>query len=154
MVTARFVVDGTSMLPTFVGGEFLVIDRFSYTQQAPQRGDIVVFHAPNESNRDFIKRVLGLPGETVEFRNTRLYINGERFDEPYIQEACTTANCPNSILQLGSNEYFVMGDNRNNSTDSRSFGAISLDTIVGEAIVKYWPYTEMSWIAQLGFPDD
>lgn len=154
ILTARFVVDGTSMAPTFKGGEYLIIDRFSYNLAPPERGDIIVFHAPNEPNRDFIKRVLGLPSESVEFRNQQLYINGQLIDEPYLGEACNPNRCENSFTQLGEDEYFVMGDNRNNSTDSRSFGAINLDIIVGEAVVLYWPYDQVNWIAQLGFPDE
>ena len=153
IVTVRFVVEGASMHPTLTTGQFLVVNRLQYTVDDPQRGDIVVFHAPANPQQDFIKRIIALPGETIEFRASAVYIDGQLLNEPYINEACIIQRCPDSILLLGYDEYFVMGDNRNRSSDSRQFGAIERNRIVGAATLRYWPPTQLGWIHRIGFPD-
>jgi len=150
LVSVRFVVDGISMEPTFETGEFLLISRMNYLFGEPQRGDIVVFHSPTNPKEDFIKRVVGLPGETIEIRDRRIYIDGTQLDEPYLVDACSEAMCQTSIWQVGQDEIFVLGDNRNFSSDSRSFGAIKQSLIVGEAIIRYYPLREQFWIHQIG----
>ena len=94
-----------------------------------------------------IKRVVGLPGETVELRNQDIFVNGEMLEESYIKEACRITRCADQSWRLGQNEYFMMGDNRNNSRDSRRFGPVPLQKIVGQVIFRYWPLDSLGLIA-------
>lgn len=141
MTIPRSVVLSISMEPNLVADQRLLISRVSYLFGDPARGEIVVFMPPNQSQDDppLIKRLIGLPGETVTFQDTVVYINGVKLDEPYINEPCQSARCPNESWQLGDDEYFFMGDNRNHSHDSRAFGPIQGGQIVGRAILRWWP---------------
>ena len=139
LATARFVVDGISMQPTFYTGQFLIVSRVDFLLGEPQRGQIVVFKYPLDPQEDYIKRVIGLPGETVEIRDTLVYVNGTPLDESYINEPCEARYCPDNSWELGANEYFVMGDNRNHSRDSRVFGPVPRQNLIGEALIRYWP---------------
>jgi signal peptidase I len=150
--TVRFVVRGSSMEPTFQDDQLLLISRMNYLLADPQRGDIVVFHYPNAPSEDYIKRIIGLPGETVEIRETFVYVNGVKLDEPYINEPCTQYSCPDKILELGADEYFVMGDNRNRSSDSRSFNAVKRQFFVGEVVIRYWPPPNWGIVDSINFP--
>lgn len=147
----RSLVDGHSMQPTFFGDDRLVVSRVHYLLGQPQRGDILVFNSLKDSELQngvmLIKRVIGLPGETLEFRDEKVHINGEPLDEPYtLQEICRR-RCQDRSWQLGEDEYFMMGDNRNNSNDSRSFGPVPLEKIVGQVIFRYWPLASVGLIA-------
>jgi signal peptidase I len=133
--TGRFRIEGNSMEPNLHDGEYVLIDKISYLLHPPERGDVVVFVPPN-NERDYIKRVIGLPGDTVEIKGGQVYVNGIALDEPYLQNL-TRADMPARIVEEG--RYFVMGDNRNNSSDSRSFGSITPQSIVGRAWLVYWP---------------
>lgn len=139
----RSLVDGHSMEPTFYGEDRLVVSRVNYLVGEPQRGDILVFNSlvPSEAEQGImlIKRVVGMPGETVELREQKVYIDGVELPEPYIKEACQINRCRDESWQLAPNEYFMMGDNRNNSRDSRRFGPVPLQKIVGQVIFRYWP---------------
>lgn len=139
----RSLVDGHSMEPTFYGDDRLVVSRVNYLIGEPQRGDILVFNSlvPSEAEQGImlIKRVVGLPGDTIEFREQTLYINGTEYPEPYIKEACQMNRCRDEIWELGADEYFMMGDNRNNSRDSRRFGPVPITKIVGQVVFRYWP---------------
>jgi len=139
----RSLVDGHSMEPTFFGDDRLVVSRVHYLLGQPQRGDILVFNSLRESELArgvmLIKRVVGLPGDTVEFRDQRVHINGEPLAEPYIKDEVCRRRCQDRSWRLGENEYFMMGDNRNNSNDSRSFGPVPLPKIVGRVIFRYFP---------------
>lgn len=137
--SVRFIVDGPSMLPNFESGQFLIVSRASYLIGEPQRGDIVVFHYPGDPHEDYIKRLIGMPGETVEIRDTVVYINGVALVEPYINEPCTLALCPDEEWVLANDEYFFLGDNRNHSSDSRRFGPVHRRYVVGRVLVRYWP---------------
>ncbi|MCY4069679.1 MAG: signal peptidase I [Chloroflexi bacterium] len=146
----RSLVDGHSMEPTFYGDDRLVVSRIHYLLGSPERGDILVFNSlvPRESERGImlIKRVVGLPGERVELRDQQIYIDGEPLSETYIKEACGIMRCADQIWLLGDDEYFMMGDNRNNSRDSRRFGAVPLSKIVGQVVLRYWPLASIEMI--------
>jgi signal peptidase I len=151
LATARFIVEGVSMEPNFQTGQYLIVSRVNYLFGSPARGDIVVFHYPRNPDEDYIKRLIGLPGDVVEIRDAQVYINGELLDEPYINEACQPARCRDERWELASDEYFVMGDNRNHSSDSRVFDAVNERYIVGEALVRYWPLQDIGLLTHLGY---
>jgi signal peptidase I len=141
-----FIVKGASMEPNFHDREYLIIDELSYRLNNPQRGDIVVFRYPKDPQEYFIKRVIGLPGEKVEIKNGQVFIYNEAFkdgvalDEKYLSaDIKTDANYGISSATLGEGEYFVMGDNRNSSKDSRSFGSVDRSFIVGRVLFRGWP---------------
>ncbi len=133
----RYVVDGASMQPNFHTSERLIVDRVSLVFGAPVRGDVVVLDSPR-ADELLLKRVIGLPGETVTIQDGRVYINGELLEETYVAEFCTYRAC-NGVWTLGPDDYFVLGDNRSHSLDSHSFGPVARDAIVGVARVRYWP---------------
>jgi len=140
--TGRFRIEGQSMEPNLHDGEYVLIDKISYLLHPPERGDVVVFAPPN-NERDYIKRVIGLPGDTVEIRGGQVLVNGVALDEPYLQNR-TNVEMPARSVEEG--RYFLMGDNRNNSSDSRSFGAINPQSIVGRAWLVYWPPSDWSTV--------
>ena len=132
----NFRIEGVSMEPNLHDGQYLIINKLVYYLHPPERGDIVVFHYPKNPQRDFIKRVIGLPGEKVEVREERILINGEELEEPY---ALHTGKYTWGPQRLGEDEYFVLGDNRNSSSDSHSWGSLPGDAIIGKAWISYWP---------------
>lgn len=143
LVVQNFKIEGSSMEPTLHSGQYLLVNKLAYRSSGEsQRGDIVVFESWN-SGKDFIKRVVGVPGETVEVRDSSVWINGERLDEGYLDQI-TSGNVPPIVL--GEDEYFVMGDNRGNSSDSRNHGALKRDKIIGKAWMTYWPPDQMGMI--------
>lgn len=146
----RSLVDGHSMEPTFYGDDRLVVSRVHYLLGQPQRGDILVFNSLRESELArgvmLIKRVIGTPGDTVEIRDRIMYINGEALNETYIKDEICRRRCQDQTWELAANEYFMMGDNRNNSNDSRSFGPVPLPSIVGRVILRYWPLNSIGVI--------
>ena len=154
LATVRFIVQGSSMVPSFEEDQFLIVSRMNYLLGQPDRGDIVVFHNPDDPTEDFIKRVIGLPGETIEIRDAQVFVNDEVLDEPYIKEQCSPSSCNNRIWQLEPDEYFVMGDNRNGSKDSRSFGPVMYNHLVGEVVVRYWPPSDWGFVNALDYPEE
>jgi signal peptidase I len=130
-----FTVDGQSMEPGLHGGEYVLVNKLAYLFHGPSRGDVIVFHYPVNPNLDFIKRVIGLPGDTIKITTNQVFVNGVLLREPYIE---APVNVPVSIT-LKSDEYFVMGDNRPNSDDSRSWGPLPKNYIIGKATVVFWP---------------
>jgi signal peptidase I len=144
LATSRAVVEGQSMQPNFYTGQLVIINRFAYFFSSPARGDVIVLHDPKDVTQDFIKRVVGLPGETVQIKEGRVYVNGTIIEEPYIQDFCR-AGC-DGTWQLKKDEYFVLGDNRNNSFDGHAFGALPRDLIVGQAWIRYWPPQDIGLI--------
>ena len=133
---------GSSMFPTLHDNDLLVASKISYKLHQPQRGDIIVFKPPDEASRDFIKRIIALPGERIRIVSGVVYINDQVLREPYLPERWTyNNNWPASGQDqlMPSNMYFVMGDNRNHSSDSRTFGPITLDSILGKAEIRIWP---------------
>ena len=133
---------GSSMYSTLHDNDLLVASKISYKLHDPQRGDIIVFKPPDEASRDFIKRIIGLPGERIRIANSVVYINGHVLNEPYLPERWTYNNNWPATGQdqlIPPDQYFVMGDNRNHSSDSRTFNFIDLSSILGKAEIRIWP---------------
>lgn len=133
-VIGRFRIEQVSMQPNLWEGEYVIVDKVSYMLHQPERGDIVVFKKP--VGQDLIKRVIGLPGDTVEVRGGQVFVNGVALTEPYL------AQPPNYVMparQIEPDRFFVLGDNRNNSSDSHIWGTIPRTDIVGRAWIIYWP---------------
>jgi signal peptidase I len=149
MALPRSVVLSISMEPNLVEQDRLLINRVNYLFDQPGRGDVVVLEPPHQPKDEpaYIKRLIGLPGETIELRATHVFINGVQLDEPYLPEPCNPARCPDAIWHLGPDDYFFMGDNRNHSYDSRAFGPIKRDHIVGQALLRWWPPTKWGMLA-------
>ncbi len=141
-LTARVRVLGYSMVPTFQGGEYVLVWRLAYLSRLPERGDIVVFRDINGGTQEYIKRVIGLPGEEVLIQNGQVFINGEPLEEPYILERPRYQG----YWQVPPGHVFVLGDNRNHSTDSHVFGPIPLERIIGKAVLVYWPPQAWRWL--------
>jgi signal peptidase I len=150
-VIAHFVVEGESMYSTLDTGDRVFVNKLSYRLHDPNRGDVVVLHQKSgASERDLIKRVIGLPGENVEVRNCTVLIDGRVLDEPYLDpEVVTPTNCGGDFVLDGvvpADHVFVMGDNRGGSQDSRVIGPISEDDLVGRAFVVFWPRSHWQWL--------
>lgn len=143
-VGQRTQVSGMSMYPTLSDGDNLIVDKISYRFQDPKRYDIIVFPFQYKENTFYIKRIIGLPGETVQVLDGEVYINGENLGEDYGREVMEDAGIAAEPIQLGEDEYFVLGDNRNASSDSRdpSVGVIHRKDIVGRAFIRIWPLTD------------
>ncbi len=179
-VVLNFRVDGLSMTPSLDNNEMLLVNRNAYLSfdtwsfvdwvpgvehrepntvypfSPPERGDIVVFNAPvSSADKPYIKRVVGLEGETVEIRNNGVYIDGQLIDEPYLEGAATFCSggrdCGEVEVPQGS--VFVLGDNRDNSQDSRVFGPVSVDSIIGKAWMTYWPISEIGVVPHFDYPE-
>jgi signal peptidase I len=134
-------LDGPSMQPGLHTNERVLVNSLAYTFSGPQRGDVIVFHPPTAPNERFIKRVIGLPGDTITLTPTQVIVNGTQLDEPYIAPAPPGANenPEPQTIKLSESQYFVMGDNRANSEDSRFFGPITQREIIGKAEFVVWP---------------
>ena len=138
-VSARILVDGRSMEPSFVDGEYVIVNKLAYRFGEIRRGDVVIFPNPRRSTEDLIKRVIGLPGETIEIRDGMVWINGVALDEPYIKEQPLYERGP---LVLGPDFLYVLGDNRNDSSDSHEWHdltPLSAEQVIGKAVFVYWP---------------
>jgi signal peptidase I len=132
--TGRFRIEGYSMLPTLQEGEYVIIDKLSYYLNDPERGDVIVLQFPNDRSRDFIKRVIGVPGDHIEIGGGRVRINGTVLDEPYIDADPSYAGS----WDVPEDSFFVLGDNRNNSSDSHNWSFLPRSDVVGKAWVIYW----------------
>ena len=146
-----FIVKGESMSPNFENGDYLIVDEISYRFNQPARGDVVVFYYPKDTTQRFIKRVIGLPGETVSVKDGKVSItqtNGQvlQLSEKYLPNGLQTAGDVN--LKIGANEYFVMGDNREYSFDSRSWGTVPKNDIIGKAFFRVFPLASLTQITQ------
>jgi signal peptidase I len=134
-VSARVRVDGFSMNPSLDNGEYILVNKLAYRLGDPERGDIVVFSFPLDPDQDLIKRVIGLPGETVTIQNGQVTVNGVALEEPYI----AASPLYNGTWVVTEGQVFVLGDNRNESKDSHEWGLLPMDNIIGKAVLIYWP---------------
>ena len=163
----NFRVDGSSMRPTLEGGQYLLVNKLVYFRidterlsrivpfwnvdrptghfaiHPPQRGEVIVFHFPRDPKKDFVKRVIGLPGERVELRRGTVYIDGAALEEPYltIRDDSTTPS-----VRIAEKQYYVLGDNRRASNDSRSWGMVPEENVVGKVWLVYWPTSAARWL--------
>ncbi len=138
LVVQNFRVDGGSMLPALENGEFLLVNKLAYVASDPTRGDVVVFRSPSKPDEDLVKRVVGLPNETVELRDGGVYVDGRRLEEDAYFTGVTGSRLSRTIV-VPERGYFVLGDNRGQSLDSRSFGIVPRASIVGQVLLVYWP---------------
>jgi signal peptidase I len=134
-ISARIRVDGYSMEPTLHSGEFVIVNKLAYRFGSPHIGDVIVFHFPRDPRQEYIKRIIGLPGDQVQIANGQVRVNGQLLNEPYIESPPTYE----ATWSVPDNALFVLGDNRNNSSDSHSWGPVPLDNVIGKAIFVYWP---------------
>jgi signal peptidase I len=177
-VVLNFRVDGNSMEPTLSHAEMLIINRRAYTSfdfnavvsvlpgvdretedrryifNPPKRGDIVVFRPPGASSDPYIKRIIGLPGDTVEIHDGAVYINAHRLEENYVSSPTSWRGGDQSSLVIPEGEYFMLGDNRENSSDSRSFGTVPKDDIIGKSWLAYWPPGSVQIFPQPAYADE
>ncbi len=145
-IAQPFIVSGHSMDPTFHDGDYLIVDEISYKYKNPERGQVIIFKLPSNHKRFLIKRIIGLPGETVKIEGGKIYItekNGKKIelDENYLNGNFSSYG----TWKLGKNEYFVMGDNRNNSSDSRSWGLLDRKLIIGKTFLRLFPFQYFSF---------
>lgn len=150
-VVQPFIVSGESMIPTFHDGDYLVIDQLSYRFQDPARGDVIIFHPPNQKKSVYyIKRIIGLPGETVTITNGKVHITADgssddiELVEPYLQNVLAD----NFTTHVGENEVFVLGDNRPRSSDSRAWGTLPVENITGRALVRLFPFRDIKYLSK------
>lgn len=142
-------VVGLSMYPSLNDGDLLVASKLDYKLHSPERGDIVILRDPFDGSRDFIKRIIGLPGDHILIRDHRVLVNGVVLNEPYLRESwIATQNWPNTPDEVDgevvpTDSYFVLGDNRDHSSDSRLFGYITRSEIDGKAVLRFWPYEHL-----------
>jgi signal peptidase I len=146
-ITGRYQVRGPSMTPTLEDGQYMVVGKLSYWFRPPQRGDIVVLLPPSSPHEDYIKRIVGLPGETIEVRDGQAWVNGVAVQEPYVASPMQYAG----VWTLRADEYFVLGDNRANSSDSHTWGVLPRRNIVGKAWLTYWPPAEWALAPHFAF---
>jgi signal peptidase I len=132
----NYRVLGHSMDPTLENDQFLVVNKLGYRLHDPERGDVIVFRDPRSDGRKLIKRVIGLPGEVVEIKNGEVFINNRPLEEEYIVNPARYSQPPTPIPE---DQYFVLGDNRNNSSDSHNWGTLPQEKVIGAAWVSYWP---------------
>jgi signal peptidase I len=144
-VSARIRVESISMQPTLYAGDFIIVNKLAYRLGEPGRGDVIIFHYPPDPNREpYIKRVIGLPGEMVRVERGKVYVNNVLLKEPYISAAPSYEG----IWRVPEDSLFVLGDNRNSSSDSHSWGMVPLKNVIGKAEVVYWPPTEWQVLNQ------
>jgi signal peptidase I len=152
-----FFVKGQSMEPSFENGDYLIIDEISYRFRDPQRGEVIVFRYPNDTSQRYIKRIIGLPGETVEIKEGKVIIynqSGERILEEteYLNPSVYTPGDLRMTLREG--EYFVLGDNRIASSDSRRWGSVPENDIIGQVFLRAWPFTALTKVELPEYPNN
>lgn len=142
-VSARIRVDGYSMEPTLHSGEFVIVNKVEYKLGAPHIGDVIVFHFPRDPEQEYIKRVIGLPGDQVAISGGKVSVNGQVLNEPYIASPPAYGD---RTWVVPEDQLFVLGDNRNNSSDSHNWGTVPMSYVVGKALLVYWPPKEWGLI--------
>jgi signal peptidase I len=142
VISARIRVDGQSMLPTLNTGEFVIVNKLAYKVGNPKYGDIIVFHFPRDPEQEYIKRVIGLPGDQIVISQKQVQVNGTVLEEPYI----TDPPLYEADWTVPDNSLFVLGDNRNNSSDSHNWGPVPMDYVVGKALFIYWPLDKWGFL--------
>ena len=172
MLVQNFRVEGASMDPTLRSGQFLLINKVGYARVdgtplealvpdrpgsdlhyvfgGPTRGEIIVFHAPSQADRDYIKRIIGLPGETIRIKDGRVFINGVELNEPYIKHH---ARYDFATTTIPTDAFFVLGDNRPNSSDSHGGWFVTAESIIGKAWLSYWPPDVMGVVQAASYPE-
>lgn len=143
-------VKGSSMFPNFVDGELILTDKVSYRLGKPQRGDVIVFKSPKDHEVDYIKRIIGIAGDTVKISNDKVFLNNNQLEEKYLPSEYVTnpgvfARSDEDIL-VSDGEYFVLGDNRGHSSDSREWGFVKTDEIIGKAWIRFWPLSNFGFV--------
>lgn len=140
----RFRVENVSMETTFHEGQLVMVNKLNYRFSEPERGDVVIFHSPVDPKKDYIKRMIGLPGDHIEIdKNGQLFINGEQIDEPWLHEQILYSG----EWDIAEDEYFVLGDNRNHSSDSHVWGPVPRKNLIGNAFFRYWPLNKIRIIS-------
>lgn len=142
-VSARIRVDGSSMEPTLHSGEFVIVNKIAYKFSEPEIGDVIVFHFPRDPNQEYIKRVIGLPGDQLVVTGGQVFVNGQLLEETYV----AASPAYEDSWEVPEDSLFVLGDNRNNSSDSHNWGPVPLDYVVGKAVFVYWPPAQWGAIA-------
>lgn len=160
-VLQPFIVEGSSMAPRFATNDYLLVDKISYRFQAPARGDIVVFEYPNDVSLNYVKRMIGLPGETVKISDGQVYIinqahpDGLKLDESYLPQGLLTTS-PGGVssvtITVPTDQYFVLGDNRPHSSDSREWGLLPKKDLIGRVIIQAYPFNKISTISHVSYP--
>jgi len=145
-VVGTFVIVGDSMIPSLTDGERVFVNRLAYVLGRPERGDIVVFRYPLDPGREFVKRVIGLPGDRVEIRGGRVLVNGSEFTGGF-QVRADGSDFAARTVPPGA--VFVLGDNRSVSRDSRAFGFVPLENVEGEVFLVWWPISRVEWVGSL-----
>lgn len=157
LVVQPHKIKGASMEPNFPNGEFLLTDKVTYRFREPQRGEVIVFKAPLENGEEFIKRIIGLPGETISIKDGHVYVNSSQLDEYYLLADLSTSIgqflVNKDSITVPADNYFVLGDNRPFSSDSRSWGFVPKDKITGRAWFVYWPPKSMGTVESISYPN-
>jgi len=146
-------VSGLSMSPTFHDGDYILTDKVSYRFNNPQKGDVIVLKNPRDENQDFIKRVIALPGDTIKVENTKVYVNGQPINEYYLPASTNTNSgaylTEGTSVNVDPDQFFVLGDNRNHSSDSREWGYVPRKDIIGKVFLRYWPASSVGLFKSL-----
>lgn len=142
LLVQNYRVDGFSMEPTLHDKQYILVDKASYYIHSPERGDVIVFEWPRDTSQDFVKRIIGVPGDTVQVAaNGVVTVDGVRLNEPYVNDLDNPYGP--ETWKLGTNQYFVLGDNRGDSSDSRDWGVVPRNDIIGRAAIVYWPLSDV-----------
>lgn len=140
-------VQGNSMVPTMHSGDYLITEKLSYRFRSPEVGEIIVLKNPRDESQDFIKRIIAVPGDTIQVSDNAVYRNSEALKENYLPSGTLTRAgaflTEKAVIKAGSNQYFVLGDNRDHSSDSRDWGPVTKEEIVGRALFRYWPLPDI-----------
>lgn len=143
-------VKGNSMMPNFSNGEYLLTDKITYRFQEPKKGDVIIFTAPKNQEYEYIKRIIGLPAETIRIEGGEIFINGEKLKEEYLSQKTKTHSGhflkEGQLFTIPEGQYFVIGDNRDHSSDSREWGTVPKENIIGRAWLRYWPFDKFGLV--------